>query len=69
MEIYNEQMERIENPDLALGWLEDTVRIIRQEAIEGVEDIWHYETAAEYSNGGRDVVRVIDIPGVEAKDA
>lgn len=69
MEIYNEQMERIENPDLNLGWLEDTFRTVHHEAIEAVEEIWHYEVAAEYENGGKDVVRVVDVPGVEAKDA
>lgn len=69
MEIYNEEMERIEAPDLSLGWLENTVRMIRHDAVEGVPEAWHYETLAEYPNGGKDVVRVIDIPGVEAKAA
>lgn len=69
MEIYNEQMERIENPDLNLGWLEDTFRTVHHEAIEAVEEIWHYEVIAEYEGGGKDVVRVIDMPGVEGRDA
>lgn len=69
MEIYDEKMERIENPDLNLGWLEDTVRRVMHEAVEGAEEIWHYETAAEYPNGGRDVRKVIDVPGTEAREA
>lgn len=69
MEIYDEKMERIENPDLNLGWLEDTVRRVMHEAVEGAEEIWHYETVAEYPNGGRDVRKVIDVPGTEAREA
>ena len=68
-EIYNEQMELIENPDLSLGWLEDTFRTEYHDAVEGVEDGWHYETIAEYPNGGRDVEIVVDVPGVEAVEA
>lgn len=69
MEIYNEQMELIENPDLELGWLEDSSRTVHHEAIEAVEEVWHYEVTAEYPNGGKDVARVIDVPGVEAQEA
>lgn len=69
MEIYNEQMERIENPDLALGWLKPSARTEHHEAVEGVEEVWHYETVAQYPNGGRDVAKVIDVPGVEAQKA
>lgn len=68
-EIYNENMERIENPDLSLGYLKPSTRTEHHEAIEGVEEQWHYETIAEYTNGGKDVVKVIDVPGVEAKAA
>lgn len=68
-EIYNENMERIENPDLSIGYLKPSTRTEHHEAIEGVEEVWHYETVREYPNGGRDVEKVIDIPGVEAQDA
>ena len=54
MEIYDEKMERIVDPDLTLGWLEDTVRRVEHEEVPAVQEIWHYETAAEYENGGRD---------------
>ena len=69
MEIYNEQMERIENPDLSLGYLKDDIRIVRHEAVEGIDEQGHYEVTAEYENGGKDVQWVVDVPGVEAAEA
>ena len=69
MEIYNERMERIENPDLSLGYLVPGTRTEHHEAVQGVPEKWHYETLAEYPNGGRDIRKVIDVPGVEARDA
>lgn len=69
MEIYNENMERIERPDLTLGYLKPSTRTEHHEAVQGVEEQWHYETIREYPNGGKDVKKVIDVPGVEAKDA
>lgn len=68
-EIYNENMEHIENPDLTLGYLKSGTRVEHHNAIEGVTEVWHYETIAEYPNGGKDVQRVVDVPGVEAKPA
>lgn len=68
-EIYNEQMEHIENPDLTLGYLKSGTRTKYHEAVEGVQEVWHYETVAEYPNGGKDVRRVVDVPGVEEKAA
>ena len=66
-EIYNEQMEHIENPDLTLGYLRSGTRTVHHEAVEGVTEVWHYETVAEYPNGGKDVRKVVDVPGVEAQ--
>ena len=68
-EIYNEQMERIEHPDLTLGYLRPGMRTEHHDAVEGVTEVWHYETVAEYPNGGKDVQKVVDVPGVEAKPA
>lgn len=59
----------MENPDLSLGWLEDKTQTIHHDAVAGVEEVSHYETLAEYPNGGKDVQKVVDMPGVEAKDA
>lgn len=69
MEIYNEAMERIENPDLALGYLRPGVRTVHHDAVEGVTEVWHYETVAEYPNGGKDIRKVVDVPGVQAQEA
>lgn len=69
MEIYNEQMELIENPNLEMGWLEDSFRTVHHPATEAVPEVWHHEVIAEYPNGGKDVRKVIDVPGVEAQDA
>lgn len=68
-EIYNEQMERIEQPDLTLGYLKPGTRTEHHDAVEGVTEVWHYETVAEYPNGGKDIRRVVDVPGVEAQAA
>lgn len=69
MEIYNENMVRIENPDLTLGRLKPGIRTEHHEAVQGVQEVWHYETIAEYTNGGKDIRKVIDVPGVAAKPA
>lgn len=60
----------LENPDLSLGYLrEEKILIAHHDAVEAVQEQWHYETIAEYPNGGKDVKKVVDVPGVEAKDA
>ncbi len=69
MKIIDINSNPMESPDLSLGWLEDTTRTIHHDAVAGVEEVSHYETIAEYPNGGKDVERVVDVPGVEAKDA
>ena len=69
MEIYNENMELIENPDLTLGYLKGSTRTAHHEAVDGVTEVWHYETVAEYPNGGKDIRKVVDVPGVEAQAA
>ena len=68
-EIYNEQMERIEHPDLTLGYLRPGMRTEHHDAVEGVTEVWHYETVAEYPNGGKDIRKVVDVPGVAAQAA
>lgn len=69
MEIYNGNMERIENPDLSLGYLVPGKRTEHHAAVQGVAEQWHYETVAEYPNGGKDIRRVVDVPGAEAREA
>ena len=68
-EIYNENMERIEHPDLTLGYLKSGTRVEHHNAIESVTEVWHYETVAKYPNGGKDIRKVVDVPGVAAQAA
>lgn len=69
MKIIDETGAIVENPDLTLGYLVGDTEPLEHPAVEGVEEVSHYETVAEYPNGGRDVCKVIDTPGVAAKAA
>ena len=69
MKIIDETGAAIETPDLTLGYLTDSTEEIIHPAVEGVEEVSHYETVAEYPGGGRDVRKVIDVPGVPAQAA
>lgn len=67
--IRDEAGNLMEDYDPALGRLEERRKIVRHEAVEGVAEEGHYETVAEYPNGGKDVAWVVDVPGVEAREA
>lgn len=69
MKIIDETGAVVENPDLTLGYLVGDTEPVEHPAVEGVEEVSHYETVAEYPNGGRDVRKVIDVPGVPAQAA
>ena len=69
MKIIDETGAVVENPDLTLGYLTDDTEEITHPAVEGVEEQWHWETVTEYPNGGMDVQRVVDVPGVPARPA
>lgn len=57
-------------PDLEAGHLvPERVLVARHDAIAAVEEVSHYEVIAEYEGGGKDVQRVIDVPGTAARDA
>lgn len=68
MKIIDETGAVVENPDLTLGYLTDDTEEIIHPAVEGVEEQWHWETVTEYPNGGRDVQKVVDRPGVQAQE-
>lgn len=56
--------------DYNLGQFKDDKLFVKHhEAVEKVEEVSHYETVRVYPNGGKDVQKVIDTPGQEAKDA
>lgn len=69
MKIIDENGAAIETPDLTLGYLVDDTEPVEHSSVEGVDEVSHYETVAEYPNGGRDVRKVIDVPGVPAQAA
>ena len=57
-------------PDLEAGHLvPERILVAHHDAIEAVEEVSHYEVIAEYEGGGKDVQRVVDIPGIAARDA
>ena len=60
----------VEAPDLEKGYLkEERLFIAHHEAVEAAEEEGHWETVAEYPNGGKDVNWVVDVPPVEAEEA
>lgn len=69
MKIIDETGAVVENPDLTLGYLTADAEEVIHPAVEGVEEQWHWETVTEYPNGGKDVQRVVDVPGVPAQAA
>lgn len=69
MKIIDETGAVITAPDMELGYLVEDTETVHHNAVEAVEEVSHYETVAEYSNGGKDVRKVVDTPAVEGRDA
>lgn len=70
MDMYDEQGNPVTDYDPAKGRLEMQKRIHHHEAVEAVEEQGHWETVAEYpETGGKDVQWVVDVPGVETREA
>ena len=72
MIVYDEQGNVHDSKDLdySKGYIVAKKRIHHHEAVAGVEEQGHQETIAEYpETGGKDVIWVVDVPGVEAREA
>lgn len=70
MRIFDENDNELLKYDSVKGYLKNDKRFIKHhEKLEAIQEEGHWETVAEYPNGGKDVEWVIDVPGVEAKDA
>lgn len=69
MKIIDETGANITEPNLELGYLVNDTETVHHDAVEAVEEVSHYETIAEYPNGGEDVRKVVDVPGVAAQEA
>ena len=64
MRVFNEdKTQELKEYDLNKGHLElDKLFIRHHKAVEEIKEQWHYETIAEYPNGGKDLAKVIDVP-------
>lgn len=70
MRTIDQDGREIAAPDIEAGHLvPERILVAHHDAIEAVEEVSHYEVIAEYEGGGKDVQRVIDIPGIAARDA
>lgn len=62
MRTYDEEMNRIETPDIEAGRLEQRERAVVHRWVVEVEEEGHDEVIAEYpETGGRDVAYVVDV--------
>lgn len=68
MKIIDSNGNPIATPDLTKGYLKPETQTIHHDAVAGVEEVSHYEYKT-YPNGGKDRWKVVDVPGVEGKDA
>ena len=71
MRIFDEEKKQeIFSPDLSQGYLrEDKLLVARHAAKEAVVERGHWETKAEYPNGGKDVEWIVDVPAQTARAA
>lgn len=81
MKIIDSNGNPIENPDLTKGYLKQETQTVHHDAVAGVEEVIHYETEtlpdgtpaiyydADGREKGRDVRKVVDVPGVDPQPA
>ena len=81
MKIIDSNGAEIATPDLTKGHLKPETQTIHHDAVAGVEEVSHYETEtlpdgtpaiyydADGREKGRDVRKVVDVPGVAAQEA
>ena len=70
MRIFDENDNLLDSYAETKGYLKkDSLFVCHHEAVETVAEEGHWETIAEYPNGGKDVDWIVDVPGVEAKEA
>jgi hypothetical protein len=63
MKVYNEnKTQLLTEYDLTKGYLKDDVLNVYIPEVKAVAEVSHYKTVKEYSNGGKEVVKVIDTP-------
>ena len=68
MRVFNqEKTQELTIYDLTKGKLVDDTITTTIQAVQGQEEVGHYEVVATYSNGGQDVEWIIDQPYIEAQ--
>lgn len=68
MKIIDSNGVEIATPDLTKGYLKPETQTVHHDAVAGVEEVSHYEYKT-YPNGGKDRWKVVDVPGVAAREA
>jgi hypothetical protein len=81
MKIIDSSGVEIASPDLTKGYLKQETQTVHHDAVAGVEEVSHYETEtlpdgtpsiyydADGREKGRDVRKVVDVPGVDPRPA
>lgn len=71
MRIFNESKTReIFSYDEEKGYLSnDKIFVAHHPSVSEVKEVGHYETIKTYPNGGKDVKWVVDVAGVQPKEA
>lgn len=70
MRTINEDGVEITEYDEELGYIvQERVVVQHHDEIVAVPEQFHYEVIKTYPNGGQDVKKVVDVPGVEHQDA
>lgn len=70
MRVFNKaKTKELTEYDLTKGYLKDATLINHFDEVAAVEEQSHQEVVAEYSNGGKDVVTIIDVEGVAYQPA
>lgn len=81
MKVIDSNGNPIETPDLTKGYLKPETQTVHHDSVAGVEEVSHYETEtlpdgtpaiyydADGREKGRDVRKVVDVPGVDPQPA
>lgn len=70
MRVFNEdKTKELSEYDIEKGYLKEDILITHIDEVQAVEEQGHYETIAEYPNGGKDVKWVVDKEGVKYQPA
>ena len=69
MEIKDINGKTLTSYDPEAGKVELKTKTVTHPAVEGKEEVFHYELLREFENGGKEYVKIIDSPKIEGKAA